>query len=140
MEKSASTRYMTRAEELLSAMSDEEVRPETKKPHKAHWQQIFMACCCLLLIAAAGKGFLYLDTEISTVQSDVGSAVKDLNTLQAEVTAASTKEEITTATAEIEDLKVTNTQLRAEVEQLREALEMSKARNNNVVSAQRKHR
>ena len=137
MEKSASTRYMTRAEDLLSAMSDEEVKPETKTPHKAHWQQIFMACCCLLVIAAATKGFLYLDTEISMVQSDVGSTVKDLNTLQAEVTAARTKEEIAAATSEIEDLKATNTQLRAEVEQLREAFETSKAK-KNVVSAQHK--
>jgi septal ring factor EnvC (AmiA/AmiB activator) len=138
MEKSASTRYMTRAEDLLSAMSDEEVKPETKTPHKAHWQQIFMACCCLLVIAAATKGFLYLDTEISMVQSDVGSTVKDLNTLQAEVTAARTKEEIAAATAEIEDLKATNTRLRTEVEQIREAFEASKAKKKNVVSAQHK--
>jgi cell division protein FtsB len=138
MEKSASTRYMTRAEDLLSAMSDEEVKPETKTPHKTRWQQIFMTCCCILAIAAAGKGFLYLDTEISTVQSDVGSAVKDLNTLQAEVTATNTKEEIAAATSEIEDLRATNTQLRAEVEQLRGAFETSKAKKKNVVSAQHK--
>ena len=72
------------------------------------------------------------------VQSDVKSAVKELNALKAEVTAASTKEEITTATAEIEDLRATNTQLRAEVEQLREAFETSKAKKKNVVSAQHK--
>jgi len=140
MEKSASTRYMTRAEDLLSAMSDEEVKPETKTPHKAHWQQIFMACCCLLVIAAATKGFLYLDTEISTAQSAVGSTVKDLNTLKAEVTAADTKEQIAAATAEIEDLRVSNTQLRAEVREIREALETLKARKTNVASIQRKRR
>jgi len=140
MEKSASARRLTGTEELLSAMSNEEVQPETRKPRKTYWQHILMTCCCILVIAAAGKGFLYLDTEISTAQSAVGSTVKDLNTLKAEVTAADTKEQIAAATAEIEDLKTTNTQLRAEVEQLREAFETSKARNNNVVSMQRKRR
>jgi cell division protein FtsB len=149
MEKSAWTRYETRAEELLSAMGNQEVKPDTgdqeAKPEKKRFykillQNILVTCCCLLVIAAAGKGFLYLDTEISTVQSDVGSAVKDLNTLKAEVTVADTKEQFATVTAEVEDLKATNTQLRAEVEQLREAFETSKARNNNVVSAQRKRR
>ena len=138
MEKSASARRLTGTEELLSAMSNEEVQPETRKPRKTYWQHILMTCCCILVIAAAGKGFLYLDTEISMVQSDVGSTVKDLNTLQAEVTAARTKEEIAAATAEIEDLKATNTRLRTEVEQIREAFEASKAKKKNVVSAQHK--
>ena len=140
MERSASVRYMTRAEDLLSAMSDEEVKPETKTPHKAHWQQIFMACCCILVIAAVGKGFLHLDNGISTVESAVGSTVKDLNTLQAEVTVADTKEQFATVTAEVEDLKATNTQLRAEVEQIRETFETLKAKKNNIVPAQRKRR
>ena len=119
-------------------MSNEEVKPEKKKSYKTPLQNILVTCCGILAIAAAGKGFLYLDNGISTVQAAVGSAVKDLNTLKADVTAASTKEEITTATAEIEDLKATNTQLRAEVEQIRGALETSKAKKNNVVSAQHK--
>jgi FtsZ-binding cell division protein ZapB len=149
MEKSAWKRYETRAEELLSAMGNQEVKPDTgdqeAKPEKKRFykillQNILVTCCGILAIAAAGKGFLYLDNGISTVESAVGSAVKDLNAFKAEVAAANTKEEITTATAEIEDLKTTNTQLRAEVEQLREAFETSKARNNNVVSMQRKRR
>ena len=147
MEESAWTRYETRAEELLSAMGNQEVKPDTgdqeAKPEKKRFykillQNILMACCCGLAIAAVGKGFLYLDNGISTVESAVGSAVKDLNTLKAQVTAADTKEQLAAVTAEAKDLKTTNTQLRAEVEQIREAFEMLKARKNNVVPAQRK--
>ncbi len=97
-----------------------------------------MAFCSILAIAAVGKGFLYLDNGISTVQSAVGSAVKDLNTLKAQVTAADTKEQLAAVTAEVKDLRATNTQLRAEVEQIREAFETLKAKKNNIVSAQRK--
>jgi hypothetical protein len=139
MEKSSSARRMTGTEELLTIMSKEEVKPEIKKPGKIHWLPIVMACCCILAIAAAGKGFLYLDTEIGTVQSDVRSAVKGLNTLKVQVTAADPKERLAAVTTEIEDLKATNMQLRAEVEQIREVVETWRAR-KNVVPAQQKRR
>jgi hypothetical protein len=138
MEKSASTSYMTRAEELLSAMSEQEVKPEKKRFYKILMQNILVACCGILAIAAAGKGFLYLDNGISTVQSAVGSTVKDLNTLKAQVTAADTREQLATVTAEVEDLRATSAQLRAEVGQIRDAFEALKTKKNNVVSAQRK--
>jgi cell division protein FtsB len=99
-----------------------------------------MACCCIFAIAAAGIGFLYLDAKISAVQSAVGSAVKDLSTLKARMTAPDTKEQLAAVTAEVEHLKATNTQLRAEVKKIRDTLEVLKARKNNVVSAQRKRR
>ena len=140
MVKSASARHLTGTEELLSAMSNEDVRPESKKSHGALWQYIVMACCFILVIAAAGKGFLYLDNEIGTVQSAVGSVVKDFNTLKAQVTAADTREQIAAANAEIEDLRVTNAQLRAEVKEIRDTLETVKARKNNASPAQRKRR
>jgi FtsZ-binding cell division protein ZapB len=140
MEKSSSARRITGTEELLSVMSNEEMNTETKKSYKSRWQQIFMTCFCIFTIAAAAKGFLYLDTEVSTVQSAVGSAAKDLNTLKAEVTAADTKERLAAVTAEIEDLKATNTQLRAEAREIREAFETFKTRKDNVVPAQRKRR
>ncbi len=149
MEKSAWTRYETRAEELLSAMGNQEVKPDTgdqeAKPEKKRFykvllQNILVTCCGILAIAAAGKGFLYLDNGISTVESAVGSAVKDLNAFKAQVTAADTREQLAAVTAEVGDLKTTNTQLRAEVEQLREAFETSKAKKNNIVPAQRKRR
>ena len=81
MEKSAWTRYETRAEELLSAMSnqevkpdmsDEEAKPEKKRSYKIPLQNILVTCCGILAIAAVGKGFLYLDNGISTVGSTVG--------------------------------------------------------------------
>jgi hypothetical protein len=138
MEKSASARYMTRANELLSAMSNQEVEPENKRSYKLILQYILMAFCSILAIAAAGKGFLYLDNGIGTVQSAVGSAVKDLNTLKVQVTEADTREELAAVTVEMKDLRATNTQLRVEVGQIREAFETMKARKNNIVSAQRK--
>jgi cell division protein FtsB len=128
MEESAWTRYETRAAELLTAMnnqevkpdmSNEEAKPEKKRSYKILLQNILMTCCCLLAIAAVGKGFLHLDNGISTVGSAVGSAVKDLNTLKAQMTAADTKEQLAAVTAEMKDLKATNTQLQAEVEQIR---------------------
>jgi hypothetical protein len=165
MERSASTRYETRAEELLSAkrreeakpeakrqiyltgaedllsaMGKEDVKSETKKPRKTYWQTILMTCCCILVIAAAGKGFLYLDTEISTSQSAIESAVKGLNTLKAEVTAADTREQLVAVTAELEDLKATTTHLRAELWEITEAFETLKTRKNGPASAQRKRR
>ena len=140
MVKSASARHLTGTEELLSAMSNEDVRPERKRSNGILWQYILMACCCILVIAAAGKGFLYLDNEINTVQSAVGSVVKDFNTLKAQVTAADTREQIAAANAEIEDLRVTNAQLRAEVKEIRDTLETVKARKNNASPAQRKRR
>jgi FtsZ-binding cell division protein ZapB len=147
MEESAWTRYETRAEELLSAMSnqevkpdtgDQEARPEKKRLYKILLQNILVTCCGILAIAAAGKGFLYLDNGISTVESAVGSAVKDLNTLKAQVTAADTRGQLGTVTAEVKDLKATNTQLQAEVEQIRETFETLNAKKNNIVSSQRK--
>ena len=147
MEESAWTRYETRAEELLSAMnnqevkpdmSNEEVRPEKKRLYKILLQNILVTCCGILAVAAVGKGFLYLDNGISTVQSAVGSTLKELNTLKAQVTAADTKEQFAAVTAEMKDLRATNTQLRAEVEQIREAFETLKAKKNNIVAAQRK--
>jgi hypothetical protein len=140
MVKSASARHLTGTEELLSAMSNEDVRPESKKSHGTLWQYIVMACCCILVIAAAGKGFLYFDNEVNTLQSAVGSVVKDFNTLKAQVTAADTREQIAAANAEIEDLRVTNAQLRAEVKEIRDALEAVKARKQNASPAQRKRR
>jgi cell division protein FtsB len=138
MEKSASVSYTTRAEELLSAMSEQEAKPEKKRLCKIPLQNILVTCCGILAIAAVGKGFLYLDNGISTVQSAVGSTVKDLNTLKAQVTAADTREQLAAVTAEAKDLKTTNTQLRAEVEQIRDTLDALKAKKTNVVSAQRK--
>ena len=138
MEKSASTRYMTRADELLSAMSDQEVKPQKKRSYKIPLQNILVTCFGILAIAAVGKGFLYLDNGINTVESAVGSAVKDFNTLKVQVTAADTREQLAAVTAEVKDLRATNTQLRAEVEQIREAFETLKAKKANIVSAQRK--
>jgi hypothetical protein len=147
MEESAWTRYETRAQELLSAMSDQEAeseksfqeaKPEKKRSYKIPLQNILVTCCCILVIAAAGKGFLYLDNGVSTVGSTVESAVKDLNTLKAQTTAADTKGQLASVSAEMKDLKTTNTQLRAEVEQIREAFETLKAKKTNIVSAQRK--
>lgn len=149
MEKSAWTRYETRAEELLSAMGNQEVKPDTgdqeAKPEKKRFykillQNILMTCCGILAIAAAGKGFLYLDNGISTVESAVGSAIKDLNTLKAQVTAADTRGQLAAVTAEMKELKATNAQLRAEVGQIREAFEALKAKKNNVVPPQPKRR
>ena len=138
MQKSASARYMNRADELLSAMSNQELEPEKKRSYKLLVQYILIAFCSILAIAAAGKGFLYLDNGIGTVESAVGSTVKDLNTLIAQVTEAGTREQLAAVTVEMEDLRATNTRLRAEVEQIREALETLKARKNNIVSAQGK--
>jgi hypothetical protein len=147
MEESAWTRYETRAEELLSAMnnqevkpdmSNEEVRPEKKRLYKILLQNILVTCCGILAVAAVGKGFLYLDNGISTVGSAVKSAVKDLNTLKAQVTATDTRGQLASVTAGMKDLNTTNTQLRAEVEQIRETFETLKARKNNLVSVQRK--
>src|SRR5512135_1022812 len=91
MEESAWTRYETRAQELLSAMSDQEaeseksfqeVVPEKKRSYKPLLQYVLMAFLSILVVSAAGKGILYLDNGISTVQSKVESAVKDLNTVK----------------------------------------------------------
>ena len=147
MEESAWTRYETRAEELLSAMnnqevkpdmSDQEVKPEKKRSHKIPLQNILVTCCGILALVALGKVFLYLDNGISAVGSAVKSAVKDLNTLKAQVTATDTRGQLASVTAEVGDLKATNTQLRAEVEQIREAFETLKVKKTNIVSAQRK--
>jgi cell division protein FtsB len=140
MVKSASARHLTGTEELLSAMSNEDVKPESKRSNGTLWQYILMVCCSILVVAAAGKGFLYLDNEISTVQSAVGSAVKDFNTLKAQVTAADTREQIAAANAEIEDLRMTNVQLRAEVKEIRDTLETVRARKSSASPAQRKRR
>jgi cell division protein FtsB len=140
MERSASVRHLTGTEELLSAMSNQEVKPEKKRSYKIFLQYILMAFCSILAVAAVGKGFLYLDNEVSTVQSAVGSAVKDLNTLKAQVTATDTKEEIASTNAEIQDLRATNTQLRAEVKEIRDTLEALKVKKTTVALAQRKRR
>ncbi len=66
-------------------------------------------------------------------QSDQLSKISTRSRQQ--VTAADTKEQLAAVTAEMEDLKATNTQLRAEVEQIREAFESLKAKKKNVVSA-----
>ncbi len=135
-EKNASAGHMTGAKDLLSAMSavsNQDATSETKKPHKTRWQQIFIACCCILAIAAAGKGFFYLDIKINAV-------AKDINTVKARVTAPDTKEQFAAVTAEVEDLKATNTQLRTEVKKIRDTLEALRARKNNVVSAPQRRR
>ena len=147
MEESAWTRYETRAEELLSAMNNQEVKPdmgnekvkpEKKRFYKIPLQNILVTCCGILALAAVSKVFFYLDNGISTVQSAVKSAVKDLNTLKAQVTATDTRGQLASVTAGMKDLNATNTQLRAEVERIRETFETLKAKENNLVSAQRK--
>jgi hypothetical protein len=147
MKESAWTRYEIRAEELLSAMnnqevkpdmSNEEVRPEKKRFYRIPLQNILVTCCGILALAAVGKVFFYLDNGISTVESAVKSAVKDLNTLKAQVTATDTRGQLASVTAGMKDLNATNTQLRAEVERIRETFETLKAKENNLVSAQRK--
>ena len=134
-EKDTSERNLTGAKDLLSAMgatSNEDAKPQAKKPYKIRWPQFLLACCCLLAITAVIKGFLYLDNEITAV-------AKDLSTLKARMTAApDTKEQLAAVTAEIEHLKTTNTQLRAEVKKIRDTLEAAKTRKNNVVPAQQK--
>ncbi len=145
MDRSSAARRMTGTEELLSVMSNKEInleiaKPDTSKPHKARWQQIVTACVCLLVIAAATKGFLYLDGEISTVQSAVGSTVKDLNMLKAHVTAADTKEQLASVSASIQDLKAANNQLRAELHQVEETIVTLKTKKNAGAPAQRKRR
>ncbi|HUJ89375.1 MAG TPA: hypothetical protein VLX12_04205 [Syntrophorhabdales bacterium] len=144
MERNSSARRMTGTEELLRVMSNVENDTETvksrKAPHKAHWQQVLMACFCILTISAAAKGFIYFDTEISTVRSAAESTVKDVNTLKAQVSASDAREQLAAVSAEVEDLKTTNAQLRAEISQIKEAFETLKARKNTVVSAQRKRR
>ncbi|HME44252.1 MAG TPA: hypothetical protein VKF36_14265 [Syntrophorhabdales bacterium] len=146
MAKKASARNMTGTEDLLSAMSatsNQDTEAETEKPRKAHktrWLQILVACCCILIIAAAGIDFLYVNSEISAVQSAVGSAVKDLDTLKAQLAVTDVRKQLTAVTAEVEDLKATNTQLRAEVKEMRDTLEALKARKNGVVPAPQKRR
>jgi cell division protein FtsB len=125
-------------QEVKPDMSDQEAKPEKKRLYKILLQNILVTFCGILAIAAVCKGFLYLDNGISTVQSAVGSTLKELNTLKAQVTAADTKEQFAAVTAEMKDLRATNTQLRAEVEQIREAFETLKAKKNNIVAAQRK--
>ena len=134
--KNASARHMTGTEDLLSAMSaksNQDATPETKKPRNIRWQWILVACCCILAIAAAVKAFLYLDTKIS-------AAVKELSALEAQLATTDTKGQLAAVTAEMKELKATNTQLRAEVKEIRDALEALKARKNNVVPAQPKRR
>jgi septal ring factor EnvC (AmiA/AmiB activator) len=89
------------------------------------WQQILVTCCCLLAIAATAKAFLYLNTEMNTV-------AKNLNTLQARITVPDTKEQLAAVTAEIKDLKATNTQLRADVKKIRDTLEALRAKKTTL--------
>jgi len=63
---------------------------------------------------------LIADTEIDAV-------ARDLNTLKARMTAPDTKEQRAAVTAEMEHLKATKTQLRAEVKKIRDPLEALKA-------------
>jgi len=136
MAKKAAARNMSGAEDLLSAMgvtSNQDATPEIKTPHKTHWQQIFTVCCCILVIAAAAKAFLYLNAEISAV-------VKELSALEARLATTDTKGQLAAVTAEMKDLKATNTHLQAEVNEIRDTLEALKARKNNVVPAQPKRR
>jgi FtsZ-binding cell division protein ZapB len=134
--KSASARHMTGTEDLLSAMSaksNQDATPETRKPRKVRWQWILVTCCCILAIAAAVNGFLYLDTKIS-------AAVKELSALEAQLATTDAKGQLAAVTAEMKELKATNAQLRAEVGQIREAFEALKAKKNNVVPPQPKRR
>ena len=140
MEKSLSARRMTGTEELLYAMSNQEVSSSTRRSHKMPWQQILIACFCVLGIAAAVKGFLYLDTEVSSVQSAVGSATDDLNTLKTQVTSSDTNERLATVNDEIKNLKVTNAQLQSEIREMRESLETLRAKKQNVAAPQRKRK
>jgi septal ring factor EnvC (AmiA/AmiB activator) len=131
-EKNASAGHMTGAKDLLSAMSavnNQDATPETKKPPKTRWQQIFIACCCMLAIAV----FLYLDLKINAV-------AKDINTLKARVTAPDTREQFAAVTAEMKDLKATNAQLHAELKKVRDTLETLKSKKENVAPVQRKRR
>ena len=140
MEKVTSARRITGTEELLSVTGSEEVKQATQKPSKLRWQRLAILCSCAFAIAAAGKGFLYLNSEITSVHSAVGSATSDIDNVKAQVTANDTKEQVAAMSAELEDLKAVNTWLQEEVERIREGLQNLQAKKSNVVSAQRKRR
>ncbi len=128
VQKYAPERSSTNTQELLTLISKEEVQPGTEKRRRTYWQYVLMICCCILAVTAASKAFLYLETKTNTVQSMAGSIVKDLATLKAQVTATDTREQLATVTAELENLKATNTRVWAEVQQLRETVEALKVR------------
>jgi len=140
MEKNVAARRITGTEELLSALSSEEVKPTKKKSRNARWQQVLVICFCVLSLAAAGKGFLYLDSEIGTMQSVVSSSANDLKALRGQVAAMDTGERIGALSAELDELRVSNAQLRNEVQQIREAFETFKSKKNAVTSRQQKRR
>ncbi len=130
--ENAPARHVAGTEDLLSAMgaiSDQDVTQKADKPRKAHWRQILIACCCILAIAAAAKAFLYLNAEI-------GALTKEINTLMTQLSATGTREQLGTVRAQIQDLRTTNTQLRAELAQLEETIETLKARKSNVAATQ----
>ena len=140
MEKSLSARRMTGTEELLNAMNSQEISSVTQKPSRRPWQQILITCFCVLSIAAAAKGFLYLDTEVSTVQSAIGSTANDINALKTQVASSDEKERLTAVNAEIKNLKTTNAQLESEIREIRESLEALRAKKQNLAASQRKRR
>jgi len=140
MEKNVVARRITGTEELLSALGSEQIKAATKKSRKVRWQQILVISLCVLSLAAAGKGFLYLDSEIGAVQSAVRSAVNDLKTLRTQVDAVDTRERIGALIAELDELRVTNAQLLNEVEQIKETYETFKPKQNTVTSRRQKRR
>ena len=140
MEKSLSARRLTGTEELLNAMSNQDVGSAARKSRKIPWQQILIACFSVLVIAAAVKGFLYLDTEVSSAQTAIGSATDDLNALKTQVTSSDAKERLAAVSAEIKHLKATNAQLQSELFDIRESLETLRAKKQNSTAPQRKRK
>ena len=133
--KNTSPKHMTGPQDLLSAiggMSRQEPTPEKKKRFKIRWQQILVACGCILAIAAGVKAFLYLDDKI-------GAAAKEISTVEAQAAGVNTKG-YAAITAEIKDLKAANAQLQAQLREIRDTVEMLKAKKNNVVAAPPKRR
>jgi hypothetical protein len=140
MEKITSARRITGTEELLSVMGSEEVKKPGRKPYKLYWLQFAIAFGCAFVLALGGKGFLYLNSEITAVHSAVGSAASDIDTVKAKVTANDTREQLAAVSAELDDLKVIHTQLQIEVEQIREGLQTLQAKKNNVAASPRKRK
>ncbi len=131
---------MTGTEELLNAMNSHEVNSVTQKSSRRPWQQILITCFCVLSIAAAAKGFLYLDTEVSTAQSAIGSTANDISALKTQVASSDAQERLAAVNAEIKTLKTTNAQLQSEIQEIRESLETLRAKKQTLGAPQRKRR
>jgi len=133
--KSAMARNMTGPQDLLSAMNTADRQapmPEIKKRYGIRWQQILVTCACILAIALGVKAFFYLDDK-------VGAVAKEISTVEAQAAGVNTKG-YAAITAEIKDLKAANAQLQAQLREIRDTVEMLKAKKNNVVAAPPKRR